>query len=61
MVLDNVSDSMCRDLLVMLVENVSGSDESRFSLEIIWESNRAVVAFDKPEGNKLLTFIYSGV
>uniref|UniRef100_A0A3B4UJW7 Uncharacterized protein n=1 Tax=Seriola dumerili TaxID=41447 RepID=A0A3B4UJW7_SERDU len=50
-VLENVSDNMCRDLLMMLVENVSGSDESGFSLEIIWESNRAVVAFTKPEGN----------
>ncbi|XP_056232020.1 protein mono-ADP-ribosyltransferase PARP14-like [Seriola aureovittata] len=55
-VLENVSDNMCRDLLMMLVENVSGSDESGFSLEIIWESNRAVVAFTKPEdAEKFLT------
>ncbi|XP_071340147.1 protein mono-ADP-ribosyltransferase PARP14-like isoform X2 [Trachinotus anak] len=48
-VLENVSNDMCRDLLVMLVENISGLDESDFSLEIIWESNRAVVSFSKPE------------
>ncbi|XP_071380642.1 protein mono-ADP-ribosyltransferase PARP14-like [Centroberyx affinis] len=47
-VLDNVSDSMSRDLLSMLVENVSGLDESGYSLEIIWEANRAVVSFNNP-------------
>uniref|UniRef100_UPI003AAA2BFC protein mono-ADP-ribosyltransferase PARP14-like n=1 Tax=Centroberyx gerrardi TaxID=166262 RepID=UPI003AAA2BFC len=47
-VLDNVSDSMSRDLLSMLVENVSGLDESGYSLEIIWEANRAVVTFNNP-------------
>uniref|UniRef100_UPI003AADF9E6 protein mono-ADP-ribosyltransferase PARP14-like n=1 Tax=Centroberyx gerrardi TaxID=166262 RepID=UPI003AADF9E6 len=47
-VLDNVSDSMSRDLLLMLVENVSGLDESSYSLEIIWEANRAVVTFNNP-------------
>ncbi|XP_078027150.1 protein mono-ADP-ribosyltransferase PARP14-like isoform X4 [Epinephelus lanceolatus] len=47
-VLDNVSDNMSRDLLCMLVENVSGLDESGYSLEIIWETNRAVVTFNKP-------------
>uniref|UniRef100_A0A4W6DZF5 Poly [ADP-ribose] polymerase n=1 Tax=Lates calcarifer TaxID=8187 RepID=A0A4W6DZF5_LATCA len=47
---------MCRDLLVMLVENVSGLDESGFSLEIIWETNRAVVTFNKPaDAEKFLT------
>ncbi|KAL7391183.1 hypothetical protein ABVT39_005598 [Epinephelus coioides] len=47
-VLDNVSDNMSRDLLCMLVENVSGLDESGYSLEIIWETNRAVITFNKP-------------
>ncbi|XP_040897571.1 protein mono-ADP-ribosyltransferase PARP14-like isoform X2 [Toxotes jaculatrix] len=46
--LENVSDNMCRDLLSMLVENISGLDDGSFSLEIIWESNRAVVTFNKP-------------
>ncbi|XP_032372441.1 protein mono-ADP-ribosyltransferase PARP14 isoform X1 [Etheostoma spectabile] len=48
-VLDNVSDSMSPDMLSMLVENISGLDESCYSLEIIWETNRAVVTFNKPE------------
>ncbi|AWP07718.1 putative poly [Scophthalmus maximus] len=47
-VLHNVSDAMSRDLLLILVENVSGFDASGFSLELIRESNRAVVAFNKP-------------
>ncbi|XP_074495688.1 protein mono-ADP-ribosyltransferase PARP14-like [Sebastes fasciatus] len=47
-VLDNVSDNMSRDLLSMLVENISGLDESCYSLEIIWESSRAVVTFNTP-------------
>uniref|UniRef100_A0A8D3B322 Poly [ADP-ribose] polymerase n=1 Tax=Scophthalmus maximus TaxID=52904 RepID=A0A8D3B322_SCOMX len=49
-VLHNVSDAMSRDLLLILVENVSGFDASGFSLELIRESNRAVVAFNKPAG-----------
>lgn len=51
-VLDNVVDSMSRDLLSMLVENISGLDESGYSLEIIWETNRAVVTFSSPAGRK---------
>ncbi|TDH12644.1 hypothetical protein EPR50_G00049200 [Perca flavescens] len=47
-VLDNVSDSMSTDILSMLVENISGLDESCYSLEIIWETNRAVVTFTNP-------------
>ncbi|XP_031164633.1 protein mono-ADP-ribosyltransferase PARP14-like isoform X3 [Sander lucioperca] len=47
-VLDNVSDNMSTDMLSMLVENISGLDESCYSLEIIWETNRAVVTFTKP-------------
>ncbi|KAM6944682.1 protein mono-ADP-ribosyltransferase PARP14-like [Lycodopsis pacificus] len=47
-VLDNVTDDMPRDLLSMLVENVSGLDDNCFSLEIIWESNRAVITFNQP-------------
>ncbi|KAI3372164.1 hypothetical protein L3Q82_007017 [Scortum barcoo] len=47
-VLDNVNDNMSKDLLAMMVENVSGLDESDFSLEIIWETSRAVVKFTSP-------------
>ncbi|XP_041642867.1 protein mono-ADP-ribosyltransferase PARP14-like [Cheilinus undulatus] len=47
-VLDNVGANMPRDLLLMLVENISGLDDSSYSLEIIYESNRAVVTFNSP-------------
>ncbi|KAF7661629.1 hypothetical protein LDENG_00257320 [Lucifuga dentata] len=47
-VLENVSDSMTFDLLSMLVENVSGLDETRYDLETIWESSSAVVTFSEP-------------
>lgn len=52
MVLENVSENLSTELLLMLVENVSGSDESRFSLETIWESRAAVVVFSDPAGEE---------
>ncbi|XP_017288568.1 protein mono-ADP-ribosyltransferase PARP14-like [Kryptolebias marmoratus] len=45
-VVENVAENMSTDLLLMLVENVSGSDENHFSLEVIWESRTAVVVFN---------------
>lgn len=51
-VLDNVVEHMTRDLLSMLVENVSGLDESSYSLEILQESSRAVITFNSPAGKK---------
>ncbi|XP_038559138.1 protein mono-ADP-ribosyltransferase PARP14-like isoform X2 [Micropterus salmoides] len=54
-VLENV-DSMSRDLLSMLVENISGLEDSAYSLEIIWETNRAVITFNSPaDVEKFLT------
>ncbi|TMS03766.1 Poly [ADP-ribose] polymerase 14 [Larimichthys crocea] len=54
--LDNVAEDMSRDLLSMLVENISSLDESSYSLEIIWEINRAVITFDSPaDVEKFLT------
>ncbi|XP_062272834.1 protein mono-ADP-ribosyltransferase PARP14-like isoform X3 [Scomber scombrus] len=47
-VLDNVSGQMPRNLLLMLVEHISGLDDSSYSLEIIWETNQAVVTFSSP-------------
>lgn len=47
-VLEKVSSDMTSDLLCMLVENMSGVDETGYSLEMIWETNRAVVAFTSP-------------
>nr|XP_013763384.1 PREDICTED: poly [ADP-ribose] polymerase 14-like [Pundamilia nyererei] len=45
-VLENVTDNMSTELLTMLVEIISGLDENSFSLEIIRESNRAVITFN---------------
>ncbi|KAM3868382.1 protein mono-ADP-ribosyltransferase PARP14-like [Diretmus argenteus] len=55
-VLDNVSESMSRDLLSMLVENIALLDENSYSLEIIWEAARAVVTFNNPrDGESFFT------
>ncbi|XP_029295286.1 protein mono-ADP-ribosyltransferase PARP14-like isoform X2 [Cottoperca gobio] len=55
-VLDNVSESTPRDLLSLLVENISGLEENSYSLEIIWESSRAVIIFSEPaDVEKFLT------
>ncbi|KAM4745611.1 protein mono-ADP-ribosyltransferase PARP14-like [Anableps anableps] len=48
MVLENISENLPKDYLQMLVETISGLDESDFSLEIIWEANIAVVVFCSP-------------
>uniref|UniRef100_H2MSK5 Poly [ADP-ribose] polymerase n=1 Tax=Oryzias latipes TaxID=8090 RepID=H2MSK5_ORYLA len=40
-------NDLSRDLLMMLVENISGENENDFSLEILWESHVAVVTFSK--------------
>ncbi|KAK2838175.1 hypothetical protein Q5P01_015387 [Channa striata] len=45
-VLENVPDDMSADVLSMLVENVSGLDESDYSLEIVPESRAVVVTFN---------------
>ncbi|KAM4615976.1 protein mono-ADP-ribosyltransferase PARP14-like isoform 2-T2 [Polymixia lowei] len=47
-VLDNVPGDMPRDLLSMLVENISGLKENGYGLEVIWETRRAVVTFNSP-------------
>lgn len=52
--LENVPDNISRDLLSMLVKNILGLDESCYSVEIIRESNRAVVTFNNPAGRKQL-------
>lgn len=51
-VFGNIERNMSRDLLSMLVENVSGLDESKYSLEIIWEASAAVATFNVPAGQK---------
>ncbi|XP_029915317.1 protein mono-ADP-ribosyltransferase PARP14-like isoform X3 [Myripristis murdjan] len=46
--LENVKDGVSKELLSMLVENVSGLDEDAYGLEVIWETNNAVVTFSDP-------------
>lgn len=48
-----VPEKTPRDLLCVLVENVSGLEESGFELELIWEKQTAVVTFADPEGTRL--------
>lgn len=50
--LDNVSDNMSEGLLSILVANVSGLKEGDYSVDILCETNRAVVAFNSPAGEK---------
>ncbi|XP_036000627.1 LOW QUALITY PROTEIN: protein mono-ADP-ribosyltransferase PARP14-like [Fundulus heteroclitus] len=47
-VLENVQENLSQDLLQMMVETISGLDENDFSLEIIWETNMAVLIFNSP-------------
>lgn len=49
-VLDNVVDNTQRDMLSMLVENMLSLDDGGYSLEIIWETNNAVITFSSPAG-----------
>nr|XP_046242508.1 protein mono-ADP-ribosyltransferase PARP14-like isoform X2 [Scatophagus argus] len=59
-VLDNIMDDMSVDLLSMMVENILGLDDSGYSLEIIWEANRAVITFNNPaDVEKFLTLSQS--
>lgn len=44
---------MNEDMLLMLVEYVSGFKEDSFSLEMIRDSGRAVVVFNQPQGKRV--------
>uniref|UniRef100_A0AAZ3S5F4 Poly [ADP-ribose] polymerase n=1 Tax=Oncorhynchus tshawytscha TaxID=74940 RepID=A0AAZ3S5F4_ONCTS len=48
-VLERVPESMPREMLTLLVETISGLEEDNFSLEVISETNRAVVTFNNPK------------
>ena len=56
-VLERVPESMSRDLLLLLVETISGLEEDNFSLEVISETNRAVVTFNNPKGWSLFQIV----
>lgn len=49
-VLENVSDEANRNVLALLVENVSSVPEKDFSMELIPELHTAVVTFINPSG-----------
>ena len=51
-VLENVGANVSRDLLVMLVEHMSGLADSSYVLEVIWERNVAVVTFGRAAGRR---------
>lgn len=53
-ILERVPDSMSRDMLMLLVETISGLEEDNFSLEIIRETNMAVVTVNKPNSRSQL-------
>ncbi|CAB1332829.1 unnamed protein product [Coregonus sp. 'balchen'] len=48
-VLQRVPESMSRDMLLLLVETISGLEEDNFSLEVISETKTAVVTFNNPK------------
>uniref|UniRef100_A0A8C7V3U1 Poly [ADP-ribose] polymerase n=1 Tax=Oncorhynchus mykiss TaxID=8022 RepID=A0A8C7V3U1_ONCMY len=48
-VLERVPENMSREMLTLLVETLSGLEEDNFSLEVISETNRAVVTFNNPK------------
>ncbi|KAK6305421.1 hypothetical protein J4Q44_G00242010 [Coregonus suidteri] len=48
-VLQRVPETMPREMLSLLVETISGLEEDNFSLEVISETNRAVVTFNNPK------------
>lgn len=52
-VLENVPDDMTDDFLTLLVESFCGHSEVEHSLELISESNAAVVTFKDPSGMSL--------
>ncbi|XP_036450534.1 protein mono-ADP-ribosyltransferase PARP14-like isoform X2 [Colossoma macropomum] len=47
-VLEKLPDNFSKDILALLVENISDASEEDYSLEIIRESNAAVVTFTDP-------------
>ena len=59
MVLENIPENMNRDMLSFLVGSVSGLDEGSFTLEIIWETKKAVVTLNNPTGRNKLCLQYT--
>ena len=53
--LKKLPDSFSKDVLVLLLEKISGVPEKEFTLELITESNIAVVIFNDLEGMSLTT------
>ena len=56
--LENLPDSCSREVLVLLIENISGVSEEGFSLELVRESHVAVVTFSDPKGMFFTIYYY---
>ena len=55
-VVENIAEDMTRELLGLIVENITGISEDDYSMELIYESCVAVVTFTHPDGMYLVLF-----
>ncbi|XP_076130779.1 protein mono-ADP-ribosyltransferase PARP14-like isoform X2 [Alosa pseudoharengus] len=51
-VVENIPEDMTRDLLGLIVENITGVSEDEYTMELIYESQLAVVTFTNPDNVK---------
>lgn len=49
-VIEKVPDHLSREFLMFLVDSICGASEDKYSLELIPESNTAVVTFNDAKG-----------
>ncbi|XP_048122971.1 protein mono-ADP-ribosyltransferase PARP14-like [Alosa alosa] len=48
-VVENISEDMTKDVLGLIVENISAVSEDEYTMELIYESHAAVVTFIHPD------------
>ncbi|XP_041947801.1 protein mono-ADP-ribosyltransferase PARP14-like isoform X3 [Alosa sapidissima] len=51
-VVENIPEDMTRDILGLIVENITGVSEDEYTMELIYESQLAVVTFTNPDNVK---------
>lgn len=56
--MENIADNMTRDLLGLIVENISGVGQEAYTMELIYDVCAAVVTFTNSDG-MLLFLMYS--
>ncbi|KAJ7996602.1 hypothetical protein DPEC_G00238760 [Dallia pectoralis] len=56
-VLERLPELMSKEMLTLLVENISNLEENNYTLEIISETKTAVLTFNNPNGKALLNVI----